>query len=264
MNAIYPLFQFETEIEKPVKIGTGISISKNEIETEKLYPTNLSKEDLHNIKNANHCLFIDKNKHKPEQASLLFILSCRLLKPTEIFIRYRINSEKQTVSKIRDDYPCVPADDLTSKISYGELNVVSKLFEGINCFRGINTKTSNAVYFIGLAYRSRKWLEGLLFHVCALETITSSVDREHGVTDKFADRIHNLIGYDKEALKKIYNIRSELVHGRYIAESIEDNLFHYKVAEEVCRAIFMKILMEKDILDTFRDDETRMRLLNNG
>ena len=84
MNIIYPLFQFETEIEEPVQIGTGVSISKNEVDTEKLYPTNLSKEDLHYIKNANHFLFIDKNKHEPEQASLIFVLSCRLLKPTKI------------------------------------------------------------------------------------------------------------------------------------------------------------------------------------
>jgi len=264
MNAIYPLFQFETEIEEPVQIGTGVSISKNEVETEQLYPTNLSKEDLHHIKNANHCLIVNKNIHEPEQASLIFVLSCRLLKPTKVFIRYRIDSEKQIVSKIRDDYPYVPTDDLSSNISHEELSVVSQLFEGLNDFRGINTRTSNAAYFIGLAYRSRKWLEGLLFHVCSLETITSSEDREHGVTDKFADRIHNLISYDKEALKKIYNIRSELVHGRYVAESNETNLFNYKVAEEACRAVFMKILMERDILDAFRDDETRMRILNNG
>ena len=264
MNAIYPLFGIETETENTIQIGNGITVSKNDIETEKLYSTNLSKEDIYHLQQAKHYLFVDKKQYVPEQASLLFIISCRLLKPTKVIIRYRIDNEKSIVSKIRDDYPFVPADDVTSIITNENFKNVSKIFEGLNYFKTISTRTSNAAYFIGLAYRSRKWLEALLFHVCALETITSSADREQGITDKFVDRIHNCIGYDKAALRKIYNIRSELVHGRYIAESEIENLKFFKIAEEVCRSVFMKILIDKTILDSFGTDEARMKIFENG
>ena len=265
MNAISPLFGIETETENPIQIGNGIAVSKNDIETEKLYPTNLAKEDIYHLQQTKHCLFVDtKKEYMPERASLLFIISCRLLKPTKVTIRYRINNEKKIVSKIRDDYPFVPTDDVTSIITNEDFKKVSKIFKGLNYFKTICTRTSNAAYFIGLAYRSRKWLEALLFHVCALETITSSADREQGITDKFVDRIHNFIGYDTAALRKIYNIRSELVHGRYMAESEEDNLTFFKIAEEVCRTVFMKILIDKTILDSFGTDEARMNIFENG
>ncbi len=234
MNAIYPLFGIETETENPIQIGNGIAVSKNDIETEKLYSTNLSKEDIYHLQQTKHCLLVDtKKEYVPEQASLLFIISCRLLKPTKVTIRYRIGNEKNIVSKIRDDYPFVPTGDVTSIITNEDFKKVSTIFNGLNYFKTISTRTSNATYFIGLAYRSRKWLEALLFHVCALETITSSAERESGVTDKFADRVHNFIGFDKSALKRIYNIRSELVHGRYVAESEDENLRFFKIAEEV-------------------------------
>ena len=174
MNAIYPLFGIETETKNPIQIGKGITVSKNDIETEKLFSINLSQEDKNKLQQAKHCLIVDKNKNKPEQASLLFIISCRLLKPTRVIIRYRIDND--IVSKIRDNYPFVPSDDVTSKITNENFKHVSKIYEGLNYFKKINPRTSNASYFLGLAYRSRKWLEALLFHVCALETITSSAD----------------------------------------------------------------------------------------
>jgi len=263
MNAIYPLFGIETETDNLIQIGKGIAVSKNDIETKKLYSNNLSQEDKYHLQQVKHCLIVDKNQYKPEQASLLFIISCRLLKPTRVIIRYRIDSDNNIVSKIRDDYPFVPSDDDTSKITNENFKQVSKIFKGLNYFKTINTRTSNASYFLGLAYRSRKWLEALLFHVSALETITSLPDREQGVTKKFADRINNFIGYDKAALRKIYNIRSELVHGRYIAESVDENLRFFKIAEEVCRSVFLKILIDKKILDSFGTDEARMKIFEN-
>jgi len=264
MNAIYPLFGIETETKTPIQIGKGITVSKNGIETEKLLSTNLSQEDKYHLQQSKHCLIVDKKLYEPKQASLLFIISCRLLKPTKVYIRYRIDNENNIVLKIRDDYPFVPSDDVTSKITNEDFKHISKIFEGLNYFKMINTRTSNASYFLGLAYRSRKWLEALLFHVCALETITSSADREQGSTNKFAERIHNFTGYNKDDLKKIYDVRSELVHGRYVAESENENLRYFKIAEEICRSVFMKILINKTILDSFSTDETRMEIFDKG
>lgn len=260
MNATYPLFDFDTETISPIQIGNGIVVSDNVIEIEKLLSVNLSQEDKRHLLQAKHCLLIDKNKYKPEQSSLLFIIACRILKPTKVFIRYRVDYENNIVLKIRDDYPFVPTDDVTTKISNDDFDYILKLYEGIDTFRKINTRTSNASYFIGLAYRSRKWLEGLLFYVCALETLTSSSNQEKGMTKKFANRLNYFIGYEKAAIEEIYNIRSELVHGRYLGESNEKNLEYYKIAEEICRSVFKKILINNNILDAFNDDKERLKV----
>lgn len=264
MNALYPLFKIITEIENPIQIDDGITISKNIIETKKLYPMNLSKEDIHFINQAKLCLVVDKKLWEPEQASLIFILSCRLLKPTKIFIRYRVDDTKNIVLKIRDDYPYVPTEHATEKIEAEEFKVISTIFKRLNQFIIINSKTSNAAYFIGLAYRSRKWLEALIFHVCSLETLASSADIEHGITEKFVNRLHYFIGYDKDALRKLYNIRSELVHGRYLANSEDENLRHFIISEEVSRSSLLKILLNNEILNAFSKEDTRMNLFENG
>jgi len=259
MIATYPLFDFESDFVDPVQIGNGLVVSQSLIEIENLCSVNLSKEDKHHLQKAKYCLIIDKTKHKPEQASLLFVVSCRLLKPTKVIIRYRIDSNN-IVSKIRDDYSFVPTKNVTTYIGIDELKHVSILFEGIDTFRRINTRTSNASYFIGLAYRTRKWLEGLLFHVCALETLISSSNREQGTTQKFFDRLNYFIGYDKAKLENIYNVRSELVHGRYLAESNDRNLEYFIISEEASRLVFRKILLDQKILNSFKDDKKRMKL----
>lgn len=263
MNAMYPLFNLNTDIDNPVTIESGVCVLTNEIDIKKLLQINLSEEDRHHIQTAQYCLSIDSNTYKPEQASIIFIISCRLLKRTRVFIRYRID-EMMKVSKIRDDYPFVTSDDVTSTINESEFSTVSKIFSGLNSFKAISTKTANALYFLGLAYRSRKWIESLIFHVCALETLTSSSDKENKITDKFINRINNFIGYDKDQLLKIYNIRSELVHGRYKSDSQDETLVLLRIAEEACRKVFLKILLDKRNLESFNKDENRIKLFERG
>lgn len=263
MNAIYPLFDLISDSNSPKRIENGILVLANDIEIEKIASMNLSEEDKHHLQETQLCLSIDKNMHNPKEVSIAFIISCRLLKRTKVFIRYRVDDLKK-VTKIRDDYPFVTSNDVSSTIYDTEFKRISKIFSGLNIFKKISTRTSNAVYFLSLAYRSRKWLESLIFHVCALETLTSSAEREDRITEKFANRIHNFIGYDKDELNRIYNIRSELVHGRYKWNSEEENLILNRIAEEVCRTIFVKILLDEKHLDSFKSDENRINLFENG
>jgi hypothetical protein len=111
-----------------------------------------------------------------------------------------------------------------------------------------------------MAYRSRSWLESVLFYVCALETLTSAPQMERGLTEKFKTRINNYVGYDKKKLDRIYNIRSELVHGRYNYKSQKDNLKFNRMAEAACRKVFTKILLTPEHLNAFIKDSSRMKL----
>ena len=179
MNAKYPfLFDLISVTNSPKEVENGILVSANDIEIEKVVTINLSEEDRHRLQQPKLCLSIDKKKWKPEQVLIAFIISCRLLKRTKVFIRYRVDDDLKIVYKIRDDYPFVTSNDVTSRINDIEFRRISEIFSGLNIFKNMCTRTSNAAYFLGLAYRSRKWLESLLFHVCALETLTSSAERE--------------------------------------------------------------------------------------
>jgi len=255
----YPLHSLDSELKTPFEIDNGVSIVSNNIDIGKVEKINVSKEDKHHLQDTDYCLSIDENVIKPEIASLRFMLACRLLKRTKIVIRYRINSSN-TVVKIRDDYPFVTAHNATRQIKPNEFKKIKNLYLGLGKFSELTKRSGNASYFLSIAYRSRGWLESLIFHVCALETLTSSSTRENKITEKFKRRVHSFIGYNEKKLEKIYNIRSELVHGRYNHKSAAENLKLNRIAEAACRKMFTKILLKPEYINAFANDKNRMKL----
>jgi len=259
MTTLYPLHDVYCNAEYPIGIAEGVSVIRNTINLRSLETDALSDRDVFNISQEQLCLEIDRDVIDPKEASIAFVISCRLLKRTKIFIRYRIDDLKNIV-EVRDNYPYVTSDDATSWIDADEYQTISKLYEGLLRFKRINTRTSNAVYFLSLAYRSWKWIEATIFHVCAMETLTSADAYESGVTNKFKTRINNFIAYDMSKLEEIYNVRSELVHGRYSFETLDTNKRLRLIAEEVSRSVFFKLLTNSDLIEAFHDDDSRMNL----
>jgi len=260
--SLYPLYDLNSELKTPFEIENGVSIIKNTIDINKIDKTNVSEEDSHNIKYPLFCLSIEEDIIPPEKASIAFIVSCRLLKRTKVYILYRIDFSNRLI-KVSDDYPFVTSADVTNIIDQDEFKVISHLFSGLNKFKTLNTRTGNAVYFLGMAYRSKGWLESLIFHVCALETLISASNIENKITEKFKRRIYKFVGYDKNQLNEIYNIRSELVHGRYDFKSEEENLRLNRIVEEACRKVFSKIFLNDDNIDSFENDEDRLKLFKS-
>lgn len=262
MKTLYPLHDIIVDTEFPIRIAEGVSVVLNTINCDSLDSVFLSKDDKSNIAYTSLCLEIDRDVIKPEEASIAFILACRLLKRTKVFARYRIDDSNK-ISKIRDDYPYVTSDDVTASIAKADFHTISRLYGGLINFKNINTRTGNATYFMSMAYRSRKWLEALIFHVCALETLISASSWEADITKKFKKRINNFISFDESKLGEIYNVRSELVHGRYSFESKQNNRRLNEIAEEVCRTVFAKILLKNEYIEAFRNENDRMRLFEN-
>lgn len=259
MKTLYPLHDFQCNADYPKKIAEGVSVVLNTIDCDSLDKTFLSDDDEYKITCTPLCLEINRDVIDPKEASIAFILSCRLLKRTKVLLRYRIDDSGKMFT-VRDNYPYVTSDDATNKIAENEFQTITKLYDNLFRFKRINTRTGNATYFLSIAYRSWKWLETLIFHVCALETLTSASDRETGITNKFKRRINNFIAYDESKLEAIYNVRSELVHGRYSFETIDKNRSLRLTAEEVSRSVFSKILLSNDCLEAFQNDDTRMKL----
>lgn len=255
----YPLYELDSDVIPSFKIGDGVCIISNNIDLKKIDKSELSDIDRHHLIDAELCLEVNEDIIAPKIASILFIISCRLLKRSKVFIRYRVDSQNK-IHEVKDNYPFITAHNTTEVIRKQEFKKIVSLYNGLNKFKDINKRTGNAVYFIGMAYRSRGWLESLIFHVCALETLTSAANREMYSTNNFIKRIHNFIGYDKKKLDKIYNIRSELVHGRFSHKSSTENLKLHRIAESACKKMFKKILLNDIYLEAFKKDDLRMKL----
>jgi len=237
----------------------GIEIIQNTIDLSKNNRVNLSEEDVILIPMPKYCLQIDNDMARPEVASLLFMISCRLLKRSKVFIRYRVDVGAH-VLKVVDRYPFVNSKEATRVLRQNECASLPILYSRLKKFSSLSRRTRNAFYFLKMTCISMGWLESLLFYVCALETLTSSSKREKHITEKFVDRIHFFTGYSKRKLEMIYNVRSELIHGRYSYSAEKKNLKWFRVAEEVCRKMFNMILLDPACLNSFKKDQSRMTL----
>jgi hypothetical protein len=265
MNAKYPLFDFvsESDVVYPFEIDDGIGVSRNDIDVNSIEPSAMSGRERRHISAAEFCLTIDKSKSEPRASSLLFIVSARLTKRSKVMIRYRIDDPAEPLA-VLDQYRWIVSTETTPVFDNDEMHLLSQLFRGLRVFGQINTRTKNAVYFLSMAYRSMNWLESLIFHVCALETLTSAPERETGMTDKFAQRIHDFGGFEKRDIKLIYDMRSCLVHGRYECESLEENRRLGNMAEEISRQVFKKVLLCCENVKAFRNDAERIGLFQKS
>ncbi len=266
MNAKYPLLDFVTgsPFECPVTIDDGVVLSANDIDASMIDSDAMSEMDKRHISRpeCDYCLVIDKKKHKPkpEVASLFFVIAARLTKPSKVAIRYRIDDSGGPV-RVLDLYPWVVCDETTPLMDRQDLDRLCTLYRALRTFEVINIRTHNAVYFLGLAYRSCKWAESLIFHVCALETLTSARSRETGVTDKFCRRLHSFTECSKDDARRIYDVRSGLVHGRYACDSLRTtNRQDVNTAERISRTTFTKVLCDPNHIQAFCSDEDRLAL----
>ena len=122
----YPLYSFYSDVDRPFQIDRGISIDTNDIFTNKIQTYNVSNEDENHLKEVNFCLKIDEDITPPCQASIAFIVACRLLKPTKVFVRYRVDSSN-AILKIRDDYSF--NRNAKETIDKDDFKTISKLFQ---------------------------------------------------------------------------------------------------------------------------------------
>ncbi|MBU0518873.1 hypothetical protein KJ564_08060 [bacterium] len=258
MYSKYPLIDLTSDLIAPFQIGDGISIIENDIRIEDLEKLFLSAYDEQVVKRPRFCVQIDETIIEPQKASVLFIVSCRLLKRTKVSILRRVDSAGKVIH-IKDDYPDFPSD-FTTRIDSEEFKRISELYSGLLEFSEINNRSKTASFYLSMAYRVRNAINALLFHVITLETITSGSMRENENTRKFVDRINHFIGYDKGELKKIYHARSGIVHGRFNPDKENDTIDFDMISEEVSRKVFNKILTDRKILDSFINDDSRMKL----
>jgi hypothetical protein len=124
--SLYPLHGFKSNLIDEYKVLEGLSLKINDIDIEDVNKYSLSNDDISKIELETHCLSIDRSIFEPAHITLRFIIACRLLKHTRVFIRYHIKS-KDDLLKIRDNYPYVQADDSTRIIDVEEFSKLSQI-----------------------------------------------------------------------------------------------------------------------------------------
>ena len=140
-------------------------------------------------------------------------------------------------------------------ISFEQLNQVNVGFERLqemDAIDGVSNRTHNAIYFMYGAYfnaRHATYLFVLLFTV--LEALFS---KEGGgaATKTICKRVSGFLGSQPRCtysdIERLYNIRSELVHGRRKAADSSDNLADTHELEFVVTECMKKVLADRTYL----------------
>lgn len=121
-------------------------------------------------------------------------------------------------------------------------------------------RTKNAFYFSMTAFRSQYWGDAYLYLVASQEALLSK-DTEGKATQTFAKRTASLIRDEYplslKKLEDLYNIRSQMIHGKYVPESnSKDNLKTLNTMEMVHFATF-RMFLKKQLYASFSEKTSR-------
>lgn len=193
----------------------------------------------------------DLNRYT-EEVNLL-LLSFKIFTLSRLFIKFRICDTDSSLSRIINDrMTYIPSDASTRLVTRAQLEEVAIGFDRLREMYGANSdsnRTHNAIFFLYTAYFNTAHalsFFALLFIV--LEALFSN-DQGGGATKTICKRVSALLENRARCaypeIEKLYQIRSELVHGRRLASEAGENLAAAHELEFVVSECMKKILNDR-------------------
>lgn len=162
---------------------------------------------------------------------------------------------KYALANIETDHIASKSDLDNAKLYYG------KLLE----FYSLNNRTQHAINFLFLSYTSYYWQELFALLFISLETLFSP-PKETNITNTIIKRavafIDNPQLCSKNKLSKLYELRSDIVHGRIrmnldFKEKIKDLVFLQKIVLECYKKI-----ITSDLRNIYTSEENKEDYFN--
>ena len=225
-----------------------------------------SKQDLNYIKNT--IWVIETNKRNSLNISEeinLILIAIKIFFRKSTYAKYRIC--KDNILKCRRLTEAQSFTDTESyePLEYSDLGKIDYGFECLKEMRSISNRTYNALYFLYRGFYSYQWRDSYIFLICVIESLFSK-NTAGGNTNKICKRVSRFIddiNYNEDKIRNIYNLRSDLIHGRItLDDKSENNIKKVSELEDLVIRIVEKILNEKIYLH-YQSDENRSKYLGN-
>jgi hypothetical protein len=267
-----PLFEF---IYKGSEIQFTDNYSLEHFDHEKDIPQDLaglSKLDISHISLKNWALIANSpNENYCSEINLL-LMALRIYAKSNAFIKWRFCKEDSAHSARLGDYERFRNLAMASSRSIGEesLPTVRNGFLNLLEMYGVSDRTKNALYFTWRGLCSRKHIDAYIFLVCAIEALFSNETSED-VTKTLIKRTQKFLsgikGFGGDQIKRIYKIRSDMVHGRIPhtdkdSDQAKQNIENLGKLESLVFTCIKKILDEK-IYSKYNDIDAKEKFLND-
>jgi len=271
MRVVMPLFEFDYEGSE-IKFTNNYSLES--FDHNKEIPDNitgLSKLDISQISLEDWALVVNNpNEYYRSEINLLLI-AFRIYAQSNAFIKWRFCKENSSHSTCLNDRFRNLAMASSVNLTEQDLSLVKDGFLKILEMYKISDRTKNALYFIWRGLCAEKHIDAYILLVCAIEALFSNETSEDVTktlikrTQKFLSEIK---GFGGDQIKRIYKIRSDMVHGRIAHTDKKDliqrgqNIKNLAKLELLVFACIKKILEEKIYLK-YNDTNMKEKFLND-
>jgi len=253
LSDIYSIALFDMDKDIPAEVLSGLS------ENDKSY---IYQEDWALVAN-------DPDLEYYKQEINLLLIAFRIYSKCDVFIKWRFCKDDPTHCSILNDKFRNLVANTNKTIDSSDLMKIKHGFVRIKDMFAISDRTKNAFYFIWRALSSDKHMDAYIFLVCALESLFSA-ETTADITKTFTKRIQRFVsgtkGFGGDQIKKIYKIRSDMVHGRIKLTDKQDveqrkmNLNNLGRLETLVFTCLYKILEEK-IYTIYKDNKAKENYL---
>lgn len=268
-----PLFNFNYEGEE-YKFSDIYTIKG--FDPEKDIPKNcldgISKIGLSQISLENKALIAESPDFDYYKSEInLLLLAFKIYACANVLIKWRFCDENQTHSTMLNDTYRNLLIDVNEFLSESDLDNIKTGFHKLKEMYAISARMKNAIFFLWQSFHIGKHVGVYVFLTCALEALFSGESRDKP-TSILLNRISSFVEGDsrfsKTQIDKIYDVRSDMVHGRIKhtdkkeLEERSKNLEKLAKLEALVFTCFRKFL-DEEIYLKFNDEEEKESYLNN-
>lgn len=256
MRIVMPLFDFFNGSEQAFVFGDGTySLQRFDPNTD--IPNDipgLSTKEIKQIKLERWALVADnphRNTYKADINRLL--LSFKIHTLGKLFIKYRLCVyDTSLCCVIEQRMNCILPENVSREITLEQLTQVNIGFERLqdmDAIDSVSNRTHNAIYFMYGAYFAAG--HATYFFVLLFSVLEALFSKEGGgaATETICQRASAFLGSRPrctyEDIQRLYNIRSEMVHGRRKASPSGSNLADAHELEFVVTECMKRMLSER-------------------
>lgn len=179
----------------------------------------------------------------------LLMLTFRIFDRADCSFEYILNvSDTSSSKRILEKWKrSINTIEHLSTFTIDTLKNIKEGYLKLQRFYSVSARTKHSIQFLYLGYISYYWMQGFVLLMTSLETLVSPDIKSAKITSIIINRIIKIIPdksiCSKNQLNKIYELRSDIIHGKIISNlQLSNEMPHIVRLQQVVLSVFNNIL----------------------
>jgi hypothetical protein len=179
----------------------------------------------------------------------LLMLAFRIFDGADCYFKYILNvSNTHSSKKNPDEWKrAINTEKHSTNFTIESLTKIKEGYLKLQKFRIVSARTRHSIQFLYLGYISYYWMQAFILFMVYLETLVSPDIKSDKITSIIINRIWKLIPKksicSKNQLNKIYDLRSDIVHGKIITDiELKKEMSNLVRLQRVVLSVFKSVM----------------------